>query len=210
MIIDYWLYSDPYDLPEGAVYQKQTVDGDVIHTDTYYPVKTREVTKKTIHKEAPHYEGIGPQDESGLPVGLRAHVKEENRHDWYKEMFKTIHKQDRPEEANTYEPSYHFPDEVAWKDNDQWSHDPTVNSSPPRSPPQRRVSPNTSARNTIDRYHQQPRSIIDYEPGASSLAERDKSVRLAYFRLGKSFNLSETVYCLYGHHPLRPDMANIV
>ncbi|XP_071808913.1 uncharacterized protein [Asterias amurensis] len=193
--------TDPNDLPEGAVYQKQIVDGDVIHTDTYYPVKTREVTKKTTHKEAPHYEGIGPQDESGLPVGLRAHVKEENRHDWYKEMFKTIHKQDRPEddidlcymdalmkEANTYEPSYHFPDEVACKDNDdnvfeeerppgkdQWSHDPTVNSSPPTSPPQRHVSPNTSARNTIDRYHQQPRSIIDYEPGTSSLAERDKS-----------------------------------
>lgn len=41
----------------------------------------------------------------------------------------------------------------------------------------RRVSPNTSARNTIDRYHQQPRSIIDYEPGTSSLAERDKSVK---------------------------------
>ena len=54
------------------MYQKQIVDGDVIHTDTYYPVKTREVTKKTTHKEAPHYEGIGPQDESGLPVGLRA------------------------------------------------------------------------------------------------------------------------------------------
>ncbi|XP_038061141.1 uncharacterized protein LOC119731922 isoform X4 [Patiria miniata] len=180
--------TDPNDLPEGAVFQKQTIDGDVIHTDTYYPVKTREVTKKTVHKEAPQYEGIGPQDETGLPIGLRANVKEENRHDWYKEMFKTIHKQDRPEdeidqtyldaliqEANTYEPSYGFPDAVDVKDNDQWGHDPTLDVSPPRSPPHRHHSPNTSARNTIDRYHQQPRSIIDYEPGRSSLAEREKS-----------------------------------
>ncbi|XP_022081121.1 uncharacterized protein LOC110973912 isoform X4 [Acanthaster planci] len=168
--------TDPSDLPEGAVFQKQTVEGDVIHTDTYYPVKTREVTKKTVHKEAPRYQGIGPKDETGLPIGLRAHVKEENRHDWYKEMFKTIHKQDRPEDDSVFEeeapPVVHsYPGRRA----DQWSHDPTLHVSPPKSPPHRQHSPNTSARNTIDRYHQQPRSIIDYEPGKSSLAERDKS-----------------------------------
>ena len=64
--------SDPARLPEGAVYQTQTVDGDVVHTDTFFAGPKVTTTKKERRVvEAPTYEGIGPRDQSGLPLGLR-------------------------------------------------------------------------------------------------------------------------------------------
>ena len=66
------LLTDPTTLPPGALFQKQTVDGDVVHTDTYYPMQNVRKTSTTITKhEAPRYEGIGPKDKDGLPLGLR-------------------------------------------------------------------------------------------------------------------------------------------
>nr|XP_039272630.1 uncharacterized protein LOC120346901 isoform X8 [Styela clava] len=82
------------DLPEGAVYETQTIEGNMLHTDTYYPApggeKVLERTKKTTIIRAEHHGGIGPTDEQGLPVALRSTV--ENQKAWYKNMFKQIHK----------------------------------------------------------------------------------------------------------------------
>ncbi|XP_048851861.1 LOW QUALITY PROTEIN: sorbin and SH3 domain-containing protein 2 [Brienomyrus brachyistius] len=39
--------------------------------------------------KAPHYEGIGPVDESGIPIAIRTTV--DRPKDWYKTMFKQIH-----------------------------------------------------------------------------------------------------------------------
>ena len=61
-------------IPKGAymVEQKEQVEGDVKHTDTYYMVPSGEkkTTKKVTEKKAKKYEGIGPTDE-GLPIALR-------------------------------------------------------------------------------------------------------------------------------------------
>lgn len=72
---------DPAQLPEGALYQKITIDGDKIHTDTFYPMEDKPKqettslsgeTKTKIIQKAPTYEGIGPRDrDSGMPLGLR-------------------------------------------------------------------------------------------------------------------------------------------
>lgn len=48
-----------------------------VHTDTYYPVEggdktVYERTKSTKIILAPHYQGMGPTDEEGIPVALRS------------------------------------------------------------------------------------------------------------------------------------------
>ncbi|PIK45476.1 putative vinexin isoform X11 [Apostichopus japonicus] len=149
--------TDPAQLPTGALYQKITIDGDKIHTDTYYPMEDKpkhettnlnDETKQRIVQKAPTYEGIGPRDqESGMPLGLRQHVKEDNRHDWYKEMYKSIHKQDRDE----------------------------VTSNPFDSQPSKPPADNPVVSTPVNRYRQQPRSIVDYEPGKSSLVGTERA-----------------------------------
>ncbi|XP_055335654.1 sorbin and SH3 domain-containing protein 1-like isoform X4 [Paramacrobiotus metropolitanus] len=57
------------------------------------------VTRHVIHREPVKFEGIGPTNEKGLPIGLRSNIKEDNQHDWYKRMFKAIH---RPEDETDY------------------------------------------------------------------------------------------------------------
>nr|XP_006813065.1 PREDICTED: titin-like [Saccoglossus kowalevskii] len=232
---NFQVISDPQQLPPGAVYQTKTVEGDLVHTDTYYPVKvpgTVETGRRMVRQTAT-YDGIGPVDnESGMPIGLRTGVKEENRHDWYKEMYKSIHRQEKkddednkyerflrdgiliddnpytptyifPEdsddkkkkETNPYTPTYQFPDGTPEQHKeDIFSYRPTyefsdVSKRKTETEKERELSPTRkaavgsgqqwtvpSARNTIERYQQQPRSITEYEPGKSSLAAKDKSV----------------------------------
>lgn len=62
-------------LPRGALYMgtKETVDGDVKHTDTYYMTPgEKTTTTTTIEKKAPRVSGVGPRDnDTGMPVSLR-------------------------------------------------------------------------------------------------------------------------------------------
>ncbi|XP_070544059.1 titin-like isoform X43 [Ptychodera flava] len=169
---NFQVVTDANQLPPGAVYQTKTVEGDVIHTDTYYPVKvpgSTETTRRVV-RQSGKYEGIGPVDtESGMPIGLRSGVQEDKRHDWYKEMYKSIHRQEKKDDENPYRPTYIFPDDKV--DRTQKVTEKDV--SPTRKAGQQWAIP--SARNTIERYQQQPRSITDYEPGKSSLAAKEKS-----------------------------------
>ena len=56
------------------------VIGEVVHTDTYYPASDQsdpksavlERTKTTTVVQAPHHDGIGPVNESGVPFALRS------------------------------------------------------------------------------------------------------------------------------------------
>lgn len=62
-------------LPSGAVYETKTVDGEMVHTDTYYPAAdggtVLERTKKTTVVKAEHHRGMGPTDNQGVPMALR-------------------------------------------------------------------------------------------------------------------------------------------
>nr|CAB3266477.1 sorbin and SH3 domain-containing protein 1-like [Phallusia mammillata] len=105
-------------LPEGAVYQTTTQEGNLVHTDTYYPANGNgadnksvvlERTKKTTVVRAPHHTGIGPVNETGVPCALRTTV-DDSKH-WYKNMFKQMHKIEkddvddgRPSSANDVTP----------------------------------------------------------------------------------------------------------
>ncbi|XP_072050069.1 LOW QUALITY PROTEIN: uncharacterized protein [Amphiura filiformis] len=180
---------DTSELPEGALYQTQTVEGDVIHTDTYYPMQKVVTTKKQRKVvEAPTYEGIGPRDQStGLPLGLRQHVKETNRHDWYKEMFKSIHKRDEEEdEDNKYMRMLKGQEEndevfVSEKQQELQSSAPINNNKDdykggqPGGVIDKDKDGEVDARYDPQRYQAQPRSIEKYQPGASSLAAKDRT-----------------------------------
>ncbi|KAI1883537.1 hypothetical protein AGOR_G00232610 [Albula goreensis] len=65
-----------------------------------------EEDKKTSVSKAPHYAGIGPVDESGIPIAIRTTV--DRPKDWYKTMFKQIHVVHKPdaENADTYNATY--------------------------------------------------------------------------------------------------------
>ncbi|XP_071954317.1 uncharacterized protein [Antedon mediterranea] len=204
--------TDKSKIPKGAIYQKQIIEGDVVHYDTYYPVKETTRTSRTVHQEKPEYSGIGPRDESGLPVGLRQHVKDENRSDWYRQMYKSIHKMDKPEECDPYSPTYSFPDDRKSEDEIVQTLDlfipmemkssSTTNTTPTnqlsslnkgevvmrrttkvnpseRADAQKKSNVQIDAKNTIDRYQQQPGSILNYVPGKSSLSERERKHSLA-------------------------------
>ncbi|KAJ8022896.1 Vinexin [Holothuria leucospilota] len=170
--------TDPAQLPEGALYQTITMDGDKIHTDTFYPMEEPKQettslsgeTKTKIIQKAPTYEGIGPRDrDSGMPLGLRQHVKEDNRHDWYKEMYKSIHKQERDEDGNPMIASYEM------KEPETPQPPATEETKPKETVPSRSQPSDVVTSTPVNRYRQQPRSIVDYEPGKSSLVGTDKA-----------------------------------
>ncbi|XP_075929468.1 uncharacterized protein LOC116951047 [Petromyzon marinus] len=84
------MYTPTEKLPAGAVYQTKTFEGGTVHTDTFYPAAgTSSEEKKVTVLKAPHYPGIGPVDETGVPIAVRTTVDKPK--DWYKTMFKQIH-----------------------------------------------------------------------------------------------------------------------
>ncbi|XP_061684886.1 sorbin and SH3 domain-containing protein 2 [Syngnathoides biaculeatus] len=89
---------------------------------------SEEETKVSIIK-APHYEGIGPVDESGIPIAIRTTV--DRPKDWYKTMFKQIHKVHKADDdySDTYSATY------AIVNNDDYSVPPsaTLAHPPPRT-----------------------------------------------------------------------------
>ncbi|WAQ96535.1 SRBS1-like protein [Mya arenaria] len=106
-------------IPKGAIYlgKSESVEGDVRHTDSYYAVPTEDTPPVQAHSEMKvsspkRYEDIGPIDqESGMPLSFRQNVEEEKQHDWYKQMYKSLHKGKRKEAENNYKPTYQFPED---------------------------------------------------------------------------------------------------
>ncbi|KAK7111249.1 hypothetical protein V1264_010918 [Littorina saxatilis] len=228
-------------IPRGAQYlgEKVTVDGNQQHTDTFYSMPTEEktITTKTVEHKPVVYEGIGPVDTEGVPLAFRKNVTEENQHDWYKQMYKSLHRTDKKEdrlgindmidsifekavndlsklEENKYRPTYKFPDDISdTKSEEDFnpyrpSYERTVKSkaddSGYRSEPEGRHTKDlfrrhrstserepreprrnfssgywapASVRSKIDVYRVQPRSIVDYEPGFSSIAFQETKTR---------------------------------
>ncbi|XP_027761591.1 uncharacterized protein LOC114069172, partial [Empidonax traillii] len=70
--------------------------GSSTATSTIPICRTSEEEKKITVIKAPHYAGIGPVDESGIPTAIRTTV--DRPKDWYKTMFKQIHMVHKPGE----------------------------------------------------------------------------------------------------------------
>ncbi|XP_078418770.1 sorbin and SH3 domain-containing protein 2-like isoform X23 [Cetorhinus maximus] len=89
--------------------QSKSLGADVMSIEPVY--RTLEEEKKVTVIKAPHYAGIGPVDESGIPIAIRTTV--DRPKDWYKTMFKQIHMVHKPDDDTdafnaTY--AYVYPD----------------------------------------------------------------------------------------------------
>ncbi|XP_043918556.1 sorbin and SH3 domain-containing protein 2 isoform X2 [Protopterus annectens] len=71
------------------------------HSMTTIPIcRSSEEEKKVTVLKAPHYAGIGPVDDSGIPTAIRTTV--DRPKDWYKTMFKQIHMVHKPDDVDPY------------------------------------------------------------------------------------------------------------
>ncbi|XP_021361679.1 uncharacterized protein LOC110455709 isoform X3 [Mizuhopecten yessoensis] len=68
-------------IPKGAAYIDKSKTEDGSYSEQKSPVEKRPVK----------YEGIGPVDEKGMPLSFRMNVDEEKQHDWYKQMYRSLH-----------------------------------------------------------------------------------------------------------------------
>ncbi|XP_076361356.1 uncharacterized protein LOC143252697 isoform X4 [Tachypleus tridentatus] len=203
--IDHKLNSKEEELPKDAVLidQKVIVEGDKIHTDSYYGIPTKEVTSTTVNIKAPSkYEFIGPL-EKGIPVGLRTNVKKEHASDWYKSMFRSLHKSEEPNRDDFITMRYRkrkgqashaggYMSEPEFDREDEYSNQSKYATLDYRRHPVREINLGSKSRtlpyatnqtnpylppplpkSSTEIYKNQPRSIAEYEPGHSSLAERE-------------------------------------
>ncbi|XP_051560790.1 sorbin and SH3 domain-containing protein 2-like [Myxocyprinus asiaticus] len=123
---------------EGSETMKRetVVSGQTVVSSSVPIARFSEEEKKVSIIKAPHYEGIGPVDESGIPIAIRTTV--DRPKDWYKTMFKQIHMVHKPDDdyADTYNATY------AIINNDNYT---TVHvHPPPRTHTYRPLSRNTS------------------------------------------------------------------
>ncbi|XP_026027273.1 sorbin and SH3 domain-containing protein 1 isoform X12 [Astatotilapia calliptera] len=93
---------------EGSetVTRESVMSGHTSISSTVPIARFSEEEKKVSVVKAPHYEGIGPVDESGIPIAIRTTV--DRPKDWYKTMFKQIHKVHKADDdySDTYNASY--------------------------------------------------------------------------------------------------------
>ncbi|XP_014745158.1 PREDICTED: sorbin and SH3 domain-containing protein 2 isoform X6 [Sturnus vulgaris] len=81
--------------------------GSTTTTSTIPICRTSEEEKKITVIKAPHYAGIGPVDESGIPTAIRTTV--DRPKDWYKTMFKQIHMVHKPDDdTDLYNTAYAY------------------------------------------------------------------------------------------------------
>ncbi|XP_069924521.1 sorbin and SH3 domain-containing protein 2 isoform X34 [Oryctolagus cuniculus] len=176
--------TEPY--PQHA----QTLDGTGGGSIPLY--RSSEEEKRVTVIKAPHYPGIGPVDESGIPTAIRTTV--DRPKDWYKTMFKQIHMVHKP---GLYNPPYSAQSHPAVKtqtyrplskshsDNgtDVFKDTSSPVPPPPPVPPLRpRDRPPTEKHDwdppdrKVDtrKFRSEPRSIFEYEPGKSSILQHER------------------------------------
>uniref|UniRef100_A0A8D2LSS8 Sorbin and SH3 domain containing 2 n=1 Tax=Varanus komodoensis TaxID=61221 RepID=A0A8D2LSS8_VARKO len=164
-------------------------------TSTIPICRTSEEEKKVTVIKAPHYAGIGPVDESGIPTAIRTTV--DRPKDWYKTMFKQIHMVHKPgipsfsfqaypaAKTQTYRP-------LTKSTSDNGMEAFKISSPVPPPPPVPPVRPrqrSTQEKNEWDppdrkvdtrKFRSEPRSIFEYEPGKSSILEHERPTSLYY------------------------------
>ncbi|ELW47046.1 Sorbin and SH3 domain-containing protein 2 [Tupaia chinensis] len=171
----------------------QSLDGTSGSSIPLY--RSSEEEKRVTVIKAPHYPGIGPVDESGIPTAIRTTV--DRPKDWYKTMFKQIHMVHKPglynppytaqshpaAKTQTYRPlskSHSDNGTDAFKDAPPPVPPPQV---PPPVPPMRPRDWSSTEKHDWDppdrkvdtrKFRSEPRSIFEYEPGKSSILQHER------------------------------------
>ncbi|TNN55610.1 Vinexin [Liparis tanakae] len=156
--------SGPTTLSFGSYYGPSQLPGGLSNGDQASSTSTRSWTP-TREERLIKFSGIGPVDETGMPIASRSSVNKPR--DWYKSMFRQIHK--KPEESDLEDSERWSAERLQLSANTEesneadmnlfrltphgalpdWSEDVDKVSDPGKQPPE-------------------PRSIFDFEPGKSS------------------------------------------
>ncbi|XP_060237688.1 sorbin and SH3 domain-containing protein 2 isoform X33 [Meriones unguiculatus] len=178
----------------------QSLDGSVGSSVPLY--RSSEEEKRVTVIKAPHYPGIGPVDESGIPTAIRTTV--DRPKDWYKTMFKQIHMVHKPGLYNSpYSAQSHpaaktqtyRPLSKSHSDNgtDAFKKAPSP-VPPPHVPPRPRDQPSTEKHDwdppdrKVDtrKFRSEPRSIFEYEPGKSSILQHERPASIYQASIDRS------------------------
>uniref|UniRef100_A0ABI7X3D7 Sorbin and SH3 domain containing 2 n=1 Tax=Felis catus TaxID=9685 RepID=A0ABI7X3D7_FELCA len=181
------------DSTEAYPQHAQSLDGTMGSSIPLY--RSSEEEKRVTVIKAPHYPGIGPVDESGIPTAIRTTV--DRPKDWYKTMFKQIHMVHKPglynspysaqshpaAKTQTYRPlskSHSDNGTDVFKDASSPIPPPHV---PPPVPPLRPRDRSSTEKHDWDppdrkvdtrKFRSEPRSIFEYEPGKSSILQHER------------------------------------
>nr|XP_005909359.1 PREDICTED: sorbin and SH3 domain-containing protein 2 isoform X2 [Bos mutus] len=193
------------DSSEAYPQHAQSLDGSVGSSIPLY--RSSEEEKRVTVIKAPHYPGIGPVDESGIPTAIRTTV--DRPKDWYKTMFKQIHMVHKPglynspystqshpaAKTQTYRPlskSHSDNGTNAFKDASSPVPPPPI---PPPVPPFRARDRSSTEKHDWDppdrkvdtrKFRSEPRSIFEYEPGKSSILQHERPASLYQSSIDRS------------------------
>ncbi|KAK7934183.1 hypothetical protein WMY93_005079 [Mugilogobius chulae] len=115
------------------------------------------------------YSGIGPVDETGMPIASRSSVNKPR--DWYKSMFRQIHK--KPEESD-FEDSERWSPKVIHQENTENNKADTSLFRLTQHGALPDWSEDVDKLSDTGKQQRQPKSIFDYEPGLSTASENNK------------------------------------
>uniref|UniRef100_A0A8C9KRM6 Sorbin and SH3 domain containing 1 n=1 Tax=Serinus canaria TaxID=9135 RepID=A0A8C9KRM6_SERCA len=165
------------------------------------PSEKRAVEEKRSAVRSPPYMADTSVDDIGIPLRNTDRSK-----DWYKTMFKQIHKLNRDEDSDSFSPRYSYSEDSKYSPIFLYAISPTGRTQVPRSksemdnidsekvvkrsatlPLPNRASALKSSPERTDweppdkkvdtrKYRAEPRSIYDYQPGKSSVLNNEKMV----------------------------------
>ncbi|XP_045677473.1 sorbin and SH3 domain-containing protein 2 isoform X5 [Phyllostomus hastatus] len=196
------------DSAEAYPQHAQSLDGSLGGSIPLY--RSSEEEKRVTVIKAPHYPGIGPVDESGIPTAIRTTV--DRPKDWYKTMFKQIHMVHKPglynspysaqahpaAKTQTYRPlsKSHSDNGAADTLKDAAAPAPAPPPQvPPPVPPLRPRDRSSTEKHDWDppdrkvdtrRFRSEPRSIFEYEPGKSSILQHERPASLYQSSIDRS------------------------
>ncbi|XP_068875548.1 sorbin and SH3 domain-containing protein 1 isoform X42 [Aphelocoma coerulescens] len=154
------------------------------------PSEKRAVEEKRSTVKSPHHMADTSVDDIGIPLRNTDRSK-----DWYKTMFKQIHKLNRDEDSDSYSPRYSYSEDSRTQlsvprsksEMDNIDSEKVVKRSATLPLPNRTSSLKSSPERTdweppdkkVDtrKYRAEPRSIYDYQPGKSSVLNNEKMTR---------------------------------
>ncbi|CAB3373003.1 Hypothetical predicted protein [Cloeon dipterum] len=168
--------------------------------DILYTVKReeeKEANKKVVQLAPIVYDGIGPTTKDGIPIVMRSNIKEENYGKWYKRMYDSLHKAGKDDDSITIryrpssnsrrghggyasepEPSGDYDSDVAGGISSKYAtldrrriKNKEADFTSTTMPRSRGMAP--SIKYACEVYKNQPGRIEDYEPGRSSISEKE-------------------------------------
>ncbi|XP_035022216.1 vinexin isoform X2 [Hippoglossus stenolepis] len=159
--------SGPTALSFGSYYGPSQLHGGLSNGDHGSATLPRSWTP-TREERLIKFSGIGPVDETGMPIASRSSVNKPR--DWYKSMFRQIHK--KPEEPELEDSERWSAERLQLSASTEESSDTDKNLfrlTPYGALPD--WSEDVDKLSDLGKQHPQPKSIFDFEPGKSSTSE---------------------------------------